>query len=144
MASPMLLSENTTEAIKCWLTTSFPHVRIKKWPCTWVCPLTYSRLHTPSIIPSPTQTSHPFYYPFLLHQSLPLLLPDHPPNTQTHSNISHLGKQHHVPHSSTSQKPPNSFLPSPLISNPSTNPVNSVSQIYLKSIHFSLSSLPPP
>ena len=47
-------------------------------------------------------------------------------------------------HSCSSQKPPNSFLPSPLISNPSVSPVNSVPKIHRESIHFSSYSQPPP
>ena len=47
-------------------------------------------------------------------------------------------------HSCSSQKPPNSFLPSPLISNPSVSPVKSVPKIHLKSTHFSSYSQPPP
>lgn len=184
VASPILPLENTTEAIKCRFTTSFPPFRVKKAPAL-------------TALLSPTHTSQPFYYIIPLSYINPsLFLPDHPSNNQTCSSIvhlasgrphppsgrphptslshsgcptdisnptyqnfpfycypsvpipsfslSHLGKQHYTPHSCSSQKPPNSFLPSPLTSNLPTSPVNSISKIYLKPIHFSSSSLPPP
>lgn len=74
MASPILTSENTTEAIKWWLNTSFPPVQREE--ATWALSSHLLTHHTPIIPP-------------LLHQPPPLFLPDHY-NTQICSNIAHL------------------------------------------------------